>query len=52
MLQGKVSVIAAPQVARTFEAEGAWMADALAGAIGPFFEQRQPIRDGFAMTSQ
>ena len=45
----RVSVVAAPQIAQDFDAEGAWTAGGLAGALGGFFEQREPVRDGFAM---
>ena len=44
-----VSVLAAPQVDETFEAEGAWTAEGLANTLTPFFEKRQPIIDGFAV---
>ena len=49
---GKVSVVAAPQIVQSFEAEGAWTAEGLANVMGPYFEKRQPIRDGFAMSPQ
>ena len=45
----RVSVLAAPTVAESFDAEGAWTAEALAQDMGPFFEKRTPVRDGFAM---
>jgi 3-oxoacyl-[acyl-carrier protein] reductase len=48
----RVSVIAAPQIAQSFDAEGAWTFDGLASALGPFFDQREPVRDGFAMPAQ
>ncbi len=49
---GQVSVLSGPQVAQRFQAEGAWTAKALAGAMAPFFAQRQPIRDGFVIPFQ
>jgi hypothetical protein len=30
-----------------FEQDGAWTAEGLAKALGPFYEKREPIRDGF-----
>lgn len=49
---GRVSVVAAPQIARSFDAEGAWTVEGLVNVMGPYFEERQPIRDGFAMPAQ
>ena len=48
----RASVLAAPQIAQSFDAEGAWTVDGLVDALGPYFEKRQPIRDGFAMPAQ
>ena len=48
----RVSVVAAPRVAQSFDAEGQWTAEGLEQALGPFFQQREPIRDGFAMPAQ
>ncbi len=48
----RVSVMAAPRVDRSFDTEGAWTVEGLAQAMGPFFDQRQPIIDGFAMSRQ
>jgi len=45
----RASVLAAPQVAQDFDAEGAWTVEGLAQAMAPYFEQREPIVDGFAM---
>jgi 3-oxoacyl-[acyl-carrier protein] reductase len=49
---GMVSVLAAPQVAQTFETEAAWTVDGLVNSMGPYFEKREPIKDGFAMPAQ
>ncbi|MBI1884927.1 MAG: 3-oxoacyl-ACP reductase [Chloroflexi bacterium] len=49
---GTVQVLDAPKVVRRFDAEGAWTADGLADALGPFFAEREPLRDGFAMPFQ
>lgn len=48
----RVSVVAAPQIAESFDAEGAWTVDGLVGKMGPYFENRQPVSDGFAMPAQ
>jgi len=48
----RVSVVAAPQLAESFDAEGAWTVEGLESAMGPYFEKRQPISDGFAMAPQ
>ena len=45
----RASVLAAPTVARDFDAEGAWTVEGLAQAMGPYFDQREPIVDGFVM---
>ena len=45
----RASVLAAPTVARDFDAEGAWTVEGLAHAMGPYFDQREPIVDGFVM---
>ena len=49
---GRVSVMAAPQIAQSFDAEGAWTVDGLVNVLEPYFEKRQPLRDGFAMQPQ
>ena len=49
---GKVSRVAAPQIAQSFDTEGAWTVEGLASALGSYFERRQPISDGFAMAPQ
>jgi 3-oxoacyl-[acyl-carrier protein] reductase len=49
---GRVSVVAAPQIDQSFDAEGAWTVEGLVDAMGPYFEKRQPISDGFAMPAQ
>ncbi|MEX0799908.1 MAG: 3-oxoacyl-ACP reductase [Dehalococcoidia bacterium] len=48
----RVSVVAAPTIDRSFDAEGTWTATGLVDALGPYFEGRQPVRDGFAMPAQ
>jgi hypothetical protein len=45
-------VLTGPRVAQSFDAEGSWTVDGLVEAMGPFFEQREPIKDGFVMGFQ
>jgi 3-oxoacyl-[acyl-carrier protein] reductase len=46
---GQVDVIGAPRAEERFEADGRWTSEALAEALGPFFDKREPIDDGFPM---
>lgn len=46
---GQVALLAGPRVDQRWDAGRAWTPDELAGALGPFFETRTPVRDGFAM---
>ncbi|HEX9713793.1 MAG TPA: SDR family NAD(P)-dependent oxidoreductase [Actinomycetota bacterium] len=46
---GQVDVIGGPRVEERFETQGRWTTQGLAEALGPFFEKREPIADGFAM---
>jgi len=46
---GRVDVIGGPTVEERFETEGRWSTEALAGTLGPFFDEREPLTDGFAM---
>jgi NAD(P)-dependent dehydrogenase (short-subunit alcohol dehydrogenase family) len=46
---GMVDVIAGPKIDKRFEVEGRWTAQGLADALGPFYDKRQPIIDGFVM---
>lgn len=48
---GTVSVLAGPHRERDFQAEGQWTAEALAGALGPFYETRKPLA-GYIMPYQ
>ena len=48
----RASVLTGPRVAQSFDAEGAWTVDGLVDAMGPFFEKREPIKDGFVMGFQ
>ena len=49
---GMVTVVAGPTVAEKFETEGRWTVDGLADALGPWYEKREPILDGFVMKFQ
>ena len=49
---GMVTVMDAPQVAQRFDTEGAWTVDGLVDTLGPFFDKRQPISDGFVVSGQ
>jgi 3-oxoacyl-[acyl-carrier protein] reductase len=46
---GQVSVLAGPHVDQRWDAGRAWTAGELAETLGPFFEARTPVRNGFAM---
>ena len=47
---GQVSVMAPPAIERCFDREERWTAEALAQTLGPFYEKREPIREGFVAT--
>jgi 3-oxoacyl-[acyl-carrier protein] reductase len=49
---GMVTVVAGPTVAEKFETEGRWTPDGLAEAMGPYYEKREPVLDGFTMKFQ
>jgi 3-oxoacyl-[acyl-carrier protein] reductase len=42
-----ISVLAAPTVDRRFDAETPWTAESVASTLGPFYDKREPITDGF-----
>jgi hypothetical protein len=44
----QVSVLAGPSVEERFETDGRWEADALADALEPFYERREPL-SGYAI---
>ncbi|MFN2641965.1 MAG: SDR family NAD(P)-dependent oxidoreductase [Actinomycetota bacterium] len=46
---GLVDVVAQMSAERRFETVGAWTVEKLQEQLGPFFDKRQPISDGFAM---
>jgi len=46
---GRVDVIAGPRLEERFQTEGRWTSQDLAATMGPFFDKREPIADGFAM---
>jgi NAD(P)-dependent dehydrogenase (short-subunit alcohol dehydrogenase family) len=43
-----IDVLAGPAVDRRFETGDRWTPAAVADALTPFYEQREPLRDGFA----
>ena len=45
-------MLTSPQIAKSFDTEGTWTVEGLADEMGPFFEKREPIKDGFAMLGQ
>lgn len=48
----QVTVLKGPAVDRRFEAGEQWTSEGIADALGPFYESRQPIKDGFVMPYQ
>jgi len=46
---GMVAVLAGPRVDKRWDIGRAWTPQELADTLGPFFEARTPVRDGFAM---
>lgn len=48
----QVSVLKAPGVEKRFESEDRWTVEGLAEVLGPFYEERQPVKDGFVMPYQ
>ncbi|MCH8064580.1 MAG: 3-oxoacyl-ACP reductase [Chloroflexi bacterium] len=48
----RASVLTSPQIAKSFDTEGTWTVEGLVDAMGPYFEKREPITDGFAMLRQ
>jgi NAD(P)-dependent dehydrogenase (short-subunit alcohol dehydrogenase family) len=46
---GIVNVIASPKVDRSFTSDGRWTVEALQAQLGPFYDERMPVQDGFAM---
>jgi len=48
----QVTVLRGPVVEKRFEAGDQWTFDGIADALVPFYEGRQPIKDGFVMPYQ
>jgi 3-oxoacyl-[acyl-carrier protein] reductase len=46
---GDVQVVAGPTIAEKFSTEGRWTPDGLADAMGKYYENREPILDGFVI---
>ena len=50
MYGGDVQVVAGPTIAEVFHTDdGRWTVDGLADAMGPFYEKREPVLDGFVI---
>ena len=48
LIWGKsVQVTHRPEVDARFESEDRWTADALHAELGPFYDKREPVTDGF-----
>jgi hypothetical protein len=43
-----IDVVAGPSVDRRFEVDGQWTPDAVEASLGSFYEERTPLRDGYA----
>jgi 3-oxoacyl-[acyl-carrier protein] reductase len=47
---GDVQVVAGPTIAEVFHTDaGRWTVDGLADAMGPWYEKREPVLDGFVI---
>jgi NAD(P)-dependent dehydrogenase (short-subunit alcohol dehydrogenase family) len=46
---GIVNVIGSPPVDRSFTTDGPWSVDQIQQQLGPFYDERMPVQDGFAM---
>jgi NAD(P)-dependent dehydrogenase (short-subunit alcohol dehydrogenase family) len=45
----QISVLDGPTVARQFDTDDRWTPEAIDAALTPFYESREPIRDGFLL---
>jgi len=48
----KATIVTAPQMGESFESDERWTVDGLVDAMGPYFEARKPLQDGFAVSAQ
>jgi NAD(P)-dependent dehydrogenase (short-subunit alcohol dehydrogenase family) len=46
---GMVNVIGSPPVDRSFTTDGPWAVEEIQRQLGPFYDERMPVQDGFAM---
>ena len=42
-----VQVLARPEMAASFETDGVWSVESLHQQLGPWFEKKEPIADGY-----
>ena len=45
----QINVLAGPTIARQFRVEDRWTPEQVDAALKPYFDEREPIRDGFAL---
>ncbi|MGH2686115.1 MAG: SDR family oxidoreductase, partial [Actinomycetota bacterium] len=46
---GTVQVVAGPTIGDRFDTDGRWNVEGLTDALGPMFEKREPVTDGYVM---
>ncbi|MGH2662330.1 MAG: SDR family NAD(P)-dependent oxidoreductase [Actinomycetota bacterium] len=46
---GTVQVVEGPAIGERFDTEGRWTAEGLEEALGPLFDKREPVTDGYVM---
>jgi 3-oxoacyl-[acyl-carrier protein] reductase len=46
---GQVQVVDGPTIATHFDTDGRWTVESLEAALGPLYEKRQPVMDGYVM---
>jgi hypothetical protein len=45
----QISVLAGPTVDRQFETSEQWTPENVSGELVPFYEEREPLKDGFLL---
>jgi 3-oxoacyl-[acyl-carrier protein] reductase len=45
----EVKVVGRPTIAEVFESDAQWNTDSLHDALGPYFEKREPVADGYTV---
>lgn len=43
----ELKIVSRPGIEEVFEDDEQWNTDSLHGALGPFFEKREPVTDGY-----